>query len=122
MIRRMGFVANSSSSSFLIYGTYLEGKELKEVVEKSTHPYIVERLERRGVDKSVGILYGMNGLFVSGGDPNSYEDGVYVGVSWDNVKDDETGAEFKARVQSLIESYLGKIEGYSTMEAAWYDG
>ena len=122
MIRRMGFVANSSSSSFLIYGIYLKEEKLKKLVEKSAHPYIVEQREKWGVDDAVEILCEINGLFASVGDPNAWEDGLYIGASWDSVKDDETGAEFKARVQDLIESYLGKIKGYSTMEDAWYNG
>lgn len=122
MIKRYGFVANSSSSSFLIYGIYITEKEAKEAVEKSVHPSIVEMREKYGLNEPVETLDAIPGLFTSVGDYDMGQDGLYIGASWDSVQDDETGAEFKARVERLIKEALGEKFSCGTIEEAWYNG
>lgn len=36
-----------------------------------------------------------------------YDESVYIGISWDKVKDNETGLQFKERVVSEINKILG---------------
>lgn len=100
---RKGFVSNSSTSSFCIYGVCIDNKEL---------------VKRTGTDD----LWGMTELFTSSG-PDYYDEVTYIGASWDGIKDDETGADFRARVQAAIKELLGDDwESFSTYEEAWRDG
>ena len=96
---RTGFVSNSSSSSFLIYGIYLSSAE-------------VEKLG--GLSK---LLKGTDLDF-----HNPPECDYFVGVSWDAVKDDETGAQFKERVARQISEKFGSEQSCDTYSESWYDG
>ena len=93
---RNGFVSNSSTTSFCIYGT-----TVKKISEQYEDDYKIGDLE-------------VNRL--SWGD-------YYVGLSPDSIGDNETGAEFKARVKLEIEKELGikdpKCHWYCEAE---YDG
>lgn len=93
---RNGFVSNSSSSSFCIYG--VGGVEDADNLES--------KIDELSLNLSMHHM----------------EYYVYVGRSWDSIKDDETGRQFKDGVKAdLIK--LG-IEGKqaSTIEKAWYNG
>ena len=52
--------------------------------------------------------------------------GVYIGRKWSNIKDDETGAEFKKSVKDKISLLVLKIPvkdaTLATFEEGWYDG
>jgi hypothetical protein len=101
---RTGFVSNSSSSSFCIYGIALEERvDLSFLPAGRYGDHEIEGLE---------IL--------------KYSDyGVYIGRSWSDVKDDETGAMFKKSIEEkLKEVFKGKIElpACRTHSEAWYDG
>lgn len=110
---RNGFVSNSSSSSFLIFGIYIDDiSELTPLVsEEDMNIYdIMENIIPGNVLHWYIIPWD--------------EDDVYIGLDWDQVQDDETGAEFKTRVTDLINQYLGKsyqISDLSTHKAAWHD-
>jgi hypothetical protein len=103
---RNGFVSNSSSSSFLIYGACID-----------TNKELVHKLEEVRIDK------GFADLFMHVDECNF----AAVGVSWCHVQDDETGTEFKARVKERVNKFLDTA-GYQgqrpfrTLEEAWYDG
>ena len=104
---RQGFVANSSSSSFLIYGTCLD-TDTKDKDGNKINQY------RTDIDKDLSIsLHGR-------GDGYS---GTYLGMSWDCVGDDETGSQFKARIEGEVKKFLGRdnIE-FGTFEDGWFDG
>jgi hypothetical protein len=47
---------------------------------------------------------------------------IYIGVSLDKIKDDETGLQFKQRVQAEIEKIVGEEVKCSYHEDAGYDG
>ena len=111
MKTRNGFVSNSSSSSFCIYGTYVESKHFEDV-GKPADMDVYEWAESLGTD----------GIEVHGGGYDGYDYGFYLGRSWDRIGDDETGAEFKKSVRDAIEKILGKPFDCSTCEEAWYDG
>ena len=93
---RQGFVSNSSTTSFCIYGTHVE-----KIPEQYQDDYKIGNLE-------------INRL--------NYSD-YYVGLSPDSISDNETGAEFKERVKLEIEKELGikdpKCHWYCEAE---YDG
>lgn len=103
MKKRIGFVSNSSSSSFLIYGVYTSKEDIltyKELLEKSLVPSLREYYQE---DPSEYLRH--LGLYCSKGpydDNNSY----YIGCSWDEIKDDETGSQFKKRVEEFIKKVV----------------
>lgn len=108
---RLGFVSNSSSSSFCIYGVELSS-------------YIGELLEKFEIDEEnsyelADVIQEKTGLEVSNGPNGDY---LYVGKSWSDIGGDETGKEFKARVEKIIKDVLGVDEQCSTYSEAWYDG
>lgn len=116
---RHGFVSNSSSSSFLIYGITLGENELAEILAKKNG---VERNE----DDDFDFYDEMEGIFEKADEMEwhhpEYED-IYIGVSWANVKDDETGAQFKERVKRSLDRAFGPNElKLTTLECAWRDG
>ena len=98
--KRFGFVSNSSSSSFLIYGTNISNSDLEKI----------EGFDEWAFEKSTGLsVYSRS----------DYE--TYIGESWDSVGDDETGKQFKERIQKQILEHFPNAK-FGTFEDAWYDG
>ena len=95
---RNGFVSNSSTSSFLIFGTYLENSS-EDIYQQ---------------------FAGVEGIVVHSGPYD--EDGVYVGRCPSTIRHDETGKQFKESTQKLIEEKLGREVKCDWMEHAWYNG
>jgi len=110
---RNGFVSNSSSSSFLIYGVSFERGELLEKIGKTegedNHDEFYDILEE--LEDELGLDY-----------YSPYDwDEVYIGASWDSVGDDETGAQFKERIAAKLKSKFGDDIKLSTYAEAWHD-
>lgn len=99
MKTRHSLVSNSSTTSFCIYGTEVE----RRVVEEDPQRYKAEELEDHY------------------GNPNYGDENIFIGISWCNIKDNETGAEFKKRVKDALEKWLGKEVECSTIERAYND-
>ena len=111
---RQGFVSNSSSSSFLVYGVYPDN--LGELY-LAAHPDTAD-VDEDSDEYTIGELLQEVGLNVE----RPY-DGACVGLSWDCVEDNETGAQFKQRVEDLVckelgEGFRGKL---GTHSEAWYN-
>lgn len=135
---RKGFVSNSSSSSFLIYGIFTDDvdslidqeKLIEWLLSDECHSWYKESIKTREdavkeieVDKS-GILsevLGKEGLAVY--DPGSYQE-YFIGFSWSKVQDDETGKEFKEKVKKTLRKFAPSLEDkdFDTHEHAWRDG
>jgi hypothetical protein len=98
---RKGFVSNSSSCSFLLYGTYTDDKDLIEKAEKFN-----SKLTSKGIE-----TYSMD-----------FSDGLYIGKSPDKMRDDQTMSDFKKEVAQTIDEILGAPQNYSFLEEAWYNG
>jgi hypothetical protein len=96
---RKGFVSNSSSTSFVIYGVSLpEGKEDDYYDLLSDDPV------------GLNIFY-------------PEYDGIYIGKSWSSIKDDETGLQFKQSVENRLKELLGNQDvKCSTYEEGYYNG
>ena len=94
---RQGFVSNSSTTSFCIYGAMIPSSKIKDMWSLA---------------EEVGLE-----CFCP-----EYNDGYCVGISWSSVGDDETGRQFKDRVEALVEKLVGKKVLCQTHEEAWRDG
>jgi len=100
---RNGFVSNSSSSSFCIYGTYIEFDDLMEKI-KEMNFLSEEEIETVEEDnwELESILSDKTDLSVYSGDGD-----VWIGKEWSSIGDDETGRQFKESVKSELEKFLG---------------
>lgn len=96
MKHRNGFVSNSSTTSFLIYGISVE-KDIEEDI-----------VEKEGLDYKYG--------------PDYKYGSRYIGRSWSSIKDDETGADFKKDVEAKIAKIMGKTVECETIKMAWFNG
>jgi hypothetical protein len=94
---RQGFVSNSSSCSFLIYGAHVNDYDEEKVDE----------LEDWAYKNNYAIEF-----------PEYM--GLYIGKSWSSVKDDETGKQFKEKIEKDLKK-LGFNE-FNTFSYAWYNG
>jgi hypothetical protein len=101
---RNGFVSNSSSSSFCIFGVSLDYDVDLEFLPKGNY----------------------GDVSIEGLEIHRYADcGIYIGRSWRTIKDDETGAMFKKQIEDkLKEVFKDKLElpACETHSEAWYDG
>ena len=102
---RNGFVSNSSSSSFLIFGAVIRVEDFEKM------------LAARGIDS--WELDKNSGLDII--EPSDTER-VYIGLSWDATKDDETRKQFQERVADLILDHLNEKFDLCTHQEAWYNG
>lgn len=114
---RNGFVSNSSSSSFLIYGTTMFRDEILKTLN-TKHKEVNE--EDDDSDDVYEVLEeALEGTKLDHHTP--YDDSVYIGASWDAIGDDETGAQFKQRVQDQLKKVFGKELPCGTQSEAWHD-
>jgi hypothetical protein len=101
MKTRPGFVSNSSTTSFCIYGAKTDVNE-----DNMTHE-MYDYMCEAGLDFN-----------------RSEWDGHYIGASWDQIGEDETGGQFCRRVEAAAMKVdptltLGSFETY---EEAYRDG
>jgi hypothetical protein len=127
---RAGFVSNSSSSSFLIYGINLDDHpELMEAVKAPKGDTECEEPEDDDYDDDEDEsdwelrekLCEETGL----GEFGTEEVGQYLGLSWDCVEDDETGKQFKERIENAVKKFCEKNNiktelEFGTSEACYY--
>jgi hypothetical protein len=114
---RLGFVSNSSSSSFLMYGVCVDKEELISAFKKFSEEAddmgsyeICEEIGKKVKEKGFG--------FWSVPDDDYY----YFGKSWDEVQDNETGLQFKESIQTALKPIFGESVKMHTHQYAWYDG
>jgi hypothetical protein len=113
MKTRKGFVSNSSTSSFLIYGTCVDSledsikdQEVLDAADKSDYSWeLMEEVEKK---------YGFSVRC-----PYDYD--YYVGASWSSIGDDETGKQFKERVAEGLRKLFGDDIKLGTHSEAWRD-
>ncbi len=116
---RMGFVSNSSTSSFLIYGTCIEECEMIEFLIKKG---VLENDEDPKLEDGLcEVLEGVEGICKDIGMYTAYdtEYGLYFGLSWSCVEDDETGKQFKERIEKEIKETFGEDTKCETHSEAW---
>ena len=115
---RKGFVSNSSSTSFCIYGVCFESEDyLKQVCNIKEGSEENENFDM--YDFIDSKLEGEKDLEMH------CQDGTYwVGRSYTDIKADETGADFKKNVEDKLKILFPNIrdKDFSTFEESWYDG
>ena len=112
---RTGFVSNSSSSSFCIYGVYLDAKEMALLSEDryELNADIRAKLDAAGFTKV--------NLDVPGGYQN--ETDGYIGRDFTSIGDDETGRQFRESVEKAVAFlFPDKPMKCGIYEESWYDG
>ena len=138
---RNGFVSNSSSSSFCIYGTVIE-RDYWNIFNtiRENSPEALEKIkdEIKKWDDNEEILAWMDGdesvLENSDLDEviglafedeieihyavNYADDYIYIGRSWKNINGEETGNQFKKDVENKVGKVLGKVK-FETHQEAW---
>jgi len=97
MKTRLGFVSNSSSASFCIYGVnFGDGMLLMKEDCKF--------MKEHGLHDEIGQY-----------------DSIYIGREWSSIGDDETGKQFKDSIAASIEKrWPGNT--CATHEEGWYNG
>ncbi len=133
---RQGFVSNSSSSSFCIYGVYKEESEMIDAfIAKG---WGTEDEFADGVGEWLWDCSSTYQLKEKGFSEKEIEEKLasrplkdfdyqnvngechYLGIGWSDIKDDETGAEFKARIDAQMKELFGEDTVCCTHEEAWY--
>jgi len=113
---RSGFVSNSSTSSFCIYGAVVDEHDLLDfrIVIAATKRILNEDKTLKTKEDCLdyfGISEVMSGALEGTGLVCKQPDGegeVYIGKPWNRIRDNQTGAEFKAEVSKELERVLGK--------------
>lgn len=93
---RQGFVSNSSSTSFCIYGIWVDHPEEK----------LINLVEEMKLSRHY----------------NQYGDGFYIGREWSSIGDDETGKQFRENIQEKINNLPVDNKKCETYEEGWFDG
>jgi hypothetical protein len=96
---RNGFVSNSSSSSFVVYGLDFDYSEFVNLLIRNGTVKSDEDFDER-YDRVMEDELGLEYAF------NEFADTVFVGISPMAANDDETFAEFKERVKKQLSDKL----------------
>lgn len=114
MKTRKGFVSNSSSTSFCIYGICLEESEIKKLAGEDP-----EADEFEGYEFLDEKLEGEKDL-----EFHCNDDTYWVGRSYTTIKDNETGESFKMTTALKLRSLFPNIQDkdIQTFEESWYNG
>lgn len=109
---RRGFVSNSSTTSFCIFGTIITEKYLEDFAKKAgKHDWDWE---------SILMTAGLNfhGIYL---DADEY----VVGLDFTSIDRNETRAQFESRVHKLLKAIVDKNIKKADLgvhEGGWYDG
>jgi len=111
MKTRIGFVSNSSSTSFSIFGVekYLDYQEDEDDDDYDDYGKSkeVQDIQRKAVKAGLEFYY-------------DYEQPCYaVGLSWCNIGGEETGNQFMAKVNKKIAEVMGETTECRTIESEY---
>ncbi len=113
---RNGFVSNSSSSSFHIYGTKVDECIIAELLIDGGFA-TEEDIDEDGVMEYVHKL-DTNGLQLHC--INSWDE-IYIGRSYSSIEDDETGRDFKTDATECVTKFFGKEKKCEQHFKTYYD-
>ena len=103
---RTGFVSNSSSSSFCIYGIELNEEDIQKILGEEEKDDVAYQVEKKT---------GMECFSIMG-------EAYYLGRSFSSIGDIETGQGFKDSVNKKLTELLGRPVTGSHHKEAWYNG
>jgi hypothetical protein len=93
---RQGFVSNSSSSSFCIYGTELESDDLVNAAKTLNIKFDEDDFNEYDIGESIADMTNLEYHSISG-------EYFYLGRSYTSIEDDETGKQFRDSVRQSFE-------------------
>ena len=100
---RMGFVSNSSTTSFCIYGICVEESEAIELLVKNG---IISQ-ERADEGDCGEVLWGLEKSHGIVADLGESDDFVFLGVDFTTIPDDVVVGEWKKEKEKLIKKVFG---------------
>ncbi len=107
---RMGFVSNSSTTSFCIYGAEVDLSDVKKIlIEKGVATE--EGLDMYGVEEF--NTYEAMGLDYIRDHEGGY---TYMGRYYTSIGNEETGSQFEKDVEEKIKKFFGKEVECRTIE------
>jgi hypothetical protein len=129
---KVDFVTNSSSSSFVVMGTYLSESDITDdfIQRVKNHPTSSELMQTltdeelkanivNDLDDYLDMLLVKTGIETSTG-PDYDCDEVMIGAKYTNMQEDETLGQFKERIKSTAKEKLGIDLGeLRHIEACW---
>ena len=128
---RTGFVSNSSSSSFCLYGVSSENIDVDATIEK-IKKIGIKIADSEDIDDLDEL--DLRDLFEkdyrTGKTPtgskyieyhNAGDDYFYIGRSWLDLKDDETGKQFKDKVKEELDKYVVYTHKPDSVMDSYYD-
>jgi hypothetical protein len=103
---RLGFVSNSSSSSFCIYGCSFGREEIQKLLN-ADEEYGFDSYD---FEKKYNI------------ECYDFENEYYIGKSFTKIQDNQTGKQFKEEIETKLKTIFGKDIKCSILSEAWYNG
>lgn len=122
---RNGFVSNSSTSSFCIYGVAVDQSELLGRLTKEAKSLVDAEVDP-DADGAIGAWEIAEALNLDASGLELHVPGdwgtAYVGRPYASIQDDETGAQFRANTFAAISKILRVEAGEcGHMKEAWGD-
>lgn len=118
---RTGFVSNSSSSSFVVYGITMNSSEVLDLAKKLGYETAVsedeEYIDTYELLKFVAVKLGKDW----GSSTGPQGECPMLGRKYQSLKDDETGKQFRDSVQQKLSEMLGKKVNPEHVEEGWMD-
>ena len=116
MKQRIGFVSNSSSCSFCIYGIFVPPERVAEICDPESDREFKPELKQKLDDAGFTSLE-----IVTGQDGGEY--GIYVGRDIFDQSMDETRREFQGRIEQAVKIIFPEnTPECSVKSESWYDG
>lgn len=123
---KFGHISNSSTTSFLVYGKCIDAYDYKDKIVELAKKYDCysgpedgDEVDPWELSEMIDTVADKVGLECHSGYDCEY---LYLGISSTEIKDDETGAEFKKRVKMLVDEMFGGDNKCSYHEEAYRDG
>ena len=111
---RTGFVSNSSSSSFCIFGIEIDEEGLRAIAKK----FKVDVGDEDSYIDTYDLEKAMKEKYVVSFE--SMEDYHYLGRSFTEIPDNMTGKEFKEQIQQEVNELVGKEKKCNVIEESSY--